>query len=104
MRTFDIFPQFFPLQHIANAVASSIKRRQKEEDSIIEGNLWLYNKLQTVKPSKDVNRKALEKQYSKSRKNIPAKKRAAANPLPPGLGNLQGKVWDDRWHAPPSSC
>ena len=91
----------FFLQHIANVLASSVARRAKEEASIVKDNLQLYNKLQRVRPSADVDRKALDQDFSASRRYMPTTKRQQPKPTPPGL--LQRREWNDRWNVKESS-
>jgi hypothetical protein len=82
---------------MANKQASSIRLRQKTEESIIQGNLWLYRKLQSVQASSNVDRSALEQFYETSRKYMPRKNRQGPNVTPPG-GMFQKSNWNDRWH------
>jgi hypothetical protein len=82
---------------MANKQASSVRLRQKTEESIIQENLWLYRKLQSVKASSDVDRSALEQFYESSRKYMPRQKREGPNVTPPGMPS-QKSSWNDRWH------
>ena len=83
---------------MANKQASSVRLRQKTEESIIQGNLWLYRKLQSVHASSNVDRSALEQFYEASRKYMPRTKREGPSISPPGMAVKSS--WNDRWQAP----
>jgi len=83
---------------MANKQASSVRLRHKTEESITQGNLWLYRRLQSVKASSDVDRSALEQFYESSRKYMPRQKREGPSVAPPGIP-AQKSSWNDRWHA-----
>ncbi|KAG7667088.1 hypothetical protein NADE_003116 [Nannochloris sp. 'desiccata'] len=84
-------------KHMANKQASSARLRQKAEESVIQGNLWLYRKLQSVQASSNVDRSALEQFYESSRKYMPTQKREGPSVAPPGM-LFQKSSWNDRWH------
>lgn len=81
---------------MANAKASSLARRRKEENAIIQGNLRLYRRLQSVKPSADVDHRKIERDFEKNKRWAPVTKREKPRPPPPGLHTP--RAWDDRWH------
>eukprot|EP00955_Chlamydomonas_euryale_P002797 29717-Chlamydomonas_euryale.AAC.10 len=54
----------------AGALSSQTKARQRHEQEIVKGNLQLYKRIQAAKPSSDVSRKKLEKDYEKSQMHV----------------------------------
>jgi hypothetical protein len=81
---------------MANVAASSERRRRQEEVAIAGDNLWLYRRLQTVKPSKSVAKAAQERDYEASRRFAPVTRREGPRLTPPGMAHA--RTWDDRWN------
>jgi hypothetical protein len=84
--------------HMANVLASTLRRRQKEEDAVITGNMRLYRKLQAVKPSEHIERQRLHEEFQYSRKMLEklSMRREAPSMLPLGLRGKKPS-WNDRW-------
>lgn len=93
------------LQHIANVMASSRKLRQLGEERLMQANLALYQRLQAVRPSKDVDKARLGAEYRRSRgylinlRTVPD-----APPAPSAALQPQPQAWNERWQARPSTC
>lgn len=86
---------------MANVAASAARRRRQEEEVVAGDNMWLYRRLQSVKPSKHVAKSALERDYEASRRHVPRTRRESPSPTPPGLSTV--RPWDNRWHTQATS-
>ena len=77
--------------------ATGVTRRLMEEVAVARENMHLFNRLISVLPSSDVERRRLLKDFSKSRIHLEKMSRFASTAVENGRSQHPKPAWDDNW-------